>query len=443
MLAAFTLLAAAAAPASLPCAAAPARPAITQSTPGRGASPHGPFQGKLLVIDLDDVGFDLLRDTPTPTLDALERDGRFFTNFTTASICTPTRAMLHTGAFPSHPDLLLGEIVPPGSPFAMPIAPLTTLGTLIQSGGYTTAKVGKWHLAGSAFPAHPQQAGWQGYAGSFSNVQQFGQGYTNYPKTVNGITAQVTGTYLTTDETDDAIRCVNADIDLVSVSYHAPHKPWHIPPADLFTVDPILNDRDRARAMLQACDSEMRRLLNAALPLGYTVIVFADNGTAQPIGGFKGTFKELGIVNPMWAFGPSITPGVDESRVGVVDLYATIANLFGMPAGQTSGFPDRGPNSRSFVHALHGFPVFRRFTYADRFRNLGDDPRLFPLTRWRRVLRGERYKLSIADADATEIKLVDYVNDPDESINLLDPPGGLSGEAGLFHRFARYVFTIL
>lgn len=439
MLATLTLLVATSS-APLPIAAAPAPP---QSTHGRGGSPFGPFQGKLLVIDLDDVGFDLLRETPTPTLDALEREGRFFTNFTTASICTPTRAMFNTGAFPSHPDLLLGEIVPPASPFEMPIAPLMPLGTLIQSGGYTTAKVGKWHLAGSGFPDHPQRAGWQAFAGSFNNVQQVGLGFTNYPKTVNGVTTQVTGTYLTTDETDDAIRCVNANIDLVSVSYHAPHRPWHTPPAHLFTVDPLLDDRDRARAMLEACDTEMRRLLNVALPLGYTVIVFADNGTAQPIGGFKGTFKELGIVNPMWTFGPGITPGVDDSRVGVVDLYATIANLFGIPAGQTSGFSDRGPNSRSFVQALHGFPVYRRFTYADRFRNLGDDPRLFPLTRWRRVVRGARYKFSVGDALTNEIKLVDYINDPDELVNLLELPGSLSGEASLFHRFAQYVFTAL
>ena len=45
---------------------------------------------RMLVVDIDDVGFDLLRETPTPTLDALERGGRLFTSFTTAPTCSPT-----------------------------------------------------------------------------------------------------------------------------------------------------------------------------------------------------------------------------------------------------------------------------------------------------------------------------------------------------------------
>ena len=396
-------------------------------------SDPAPFEGKLLVIDLDDVGFKLLEDAATPTLDFLRDNGRSYTSFMTSSLCSPTRAMFNVGAYPSHPDLQLGTIIPAASFFSMPIAPLVPLATLVADNGFSTAKIGKWHLAGTFFRDHPQDCGWQSYSGVVNNLNGAGRGYMRYLKNVNGELRSSSGIYITTDETNDAISCVNAGINLISLSYHAPHDPWHEPPAGLFPARP-LNDRyDLATAMLEACDTEMGRLLSAAIPEGYTIIAFADNGTHQSLAGGKGTFNEDGIINPMFAYGPGVEPGIDDSRVAAYDLYPTIANLFGIAAGKGSGFPLRAPDGESFIESLRGAPIYRRFTYVDRFP-LFTDPRNDPVN-WRRAFRGERFKYTDRLAPFTGAVLWDYVADPAEEVNLFDRP--LSTSAQTFVRFTR------
>ncbi|MEM1451298.1 MAG: sulfatase-like hydrolase/transferase [Planctomycetota bacterium] len=373
---------------------------------------------RVLVVDLDDVGYDLLADTPTTTLDWIAAHGRMFTSFVTAPQCTPTRAMMHLGAYPSHPDVLMGGALLATSSFEMPTAPLVPLGTLVASAGRTTAKVGKWHLGSRTSLDHPGRCGWQHYAGVISNLDGPDERYRRFLKVVNGTTLGVVDRYLTTDETDDAIACVRAEYDLVSLSYHAPHRPWHDPPAHLHSVSPLLGNRDRARAMLQACDRELGRLLREALPRGYTVLVFCDNGTAMPIGGEKGTVREGGVVVPLWAIGPGVAPGVDDARIGAVDLYATIAELLGVPAGGAT----RGPHSASFARALAGGPLERRWAYTEKFQLTGQDPRTSGAT-WVRAVRGERYKLHASGvAPQFAMALYDLANDPAEANDLLAAP---------------------
>lgn len=368
---------------------------------------------RVLLVDIDDVGFDLLRETNTPTLDWIEANGRFFTSFTTSPLCSPTRAMVNTGAYPSHPDLLVGGLVRDNSDDAMPLGPLRTLASIVTDEGYTTAKVGKWHLATSDLPEHVRQAGWQSYAGVIANLGSQST-FRRFDKTINGVTSQVIGRYLTTDETDDGIRCVRAGIDLVSVSYHAPHKPYHAPPGHLHSETDLSTERAQARAMLEACDTELARLLGAALARGYVVIVFADNGTSHAIGGDKGRVRDGGVVVPMWAVGPGVVPGVEPTPLGAQDLYATVAELLGV---DTSA-PDRGPHSRSFVRALRGNAAYRRWSYVDRFATIGADPRASGEA-WLRMVRGTRFKLIRDTTSAREI-LIDLENDPDESVDLLD-----------------------
>jgi len=398
--------------------------ALALGAPLVPAPPTAPAPQRVLVVDLDDVGYDLLRDTPTPTLDWMESRGRTFDTFLTAPVCTPTRVMFQLGAYPSHADVLMGQVVPTNSSFRMPIAPLVPLGTLISGAGYTTAKIGKWHLAGPGELDHPNTCGWQYYAGAIENVHAPAEGYDAFTKVTNGVETFVTNTYLTTDETNDAIACVRAGINLVSVSYHAPHSPWHEPPAHLHTIQNLTQDRDKARAMLQACDRELGRLVREALVNGYLIMVFADNGTAQPIGGLKGTVLDGGVRVPFWAIGPGVVPGVDHSRIGATDFYDTLAELFGVSADG----PERGPHSGSFLRALAGGPLERRFTYTEKFRRLGGDPRHSGET-WLRAVRGENYKLRAEGVAPTfQYQLFDLANDPGETNDLLQGPL-LTGQA--------------
>src|SRR5262245_23603432 len=74
----------------------------------------------------------------TPGLDRLAKEGTRFENaFVTNSICTPTRAVLLTGKY-SHVN---------GVPvFNRFDGSQQTVSKLLQSAGYHTGMIGKWHL---------------------------------------------------------------------------------------------------------------------------------------------------------------------------------------------------------------------------------------------------------------------------------------------------------
>jgi arylsulfatase A-like enzyme len=378
---------------------------------------------RVLVVDLDDVGYDLVQATPTPTLDTLAARGRSFSSFLVAPSCSPTRALLQMGAYGSHPDVLIGQVVSMLGPYELPQGPLVPLAEAAARAGRTTAKVGKWHLAPVTRVQHPHELGWQHYSGSPGNLHGDGIGYERYVKVTNGVVGLGT-TYITTDETNDAIALVMGGVDLVSVSYHAPHAPWHEPPAHLHTIAPITSDYDRARAMLQAADRELGRLLAVALPRGYTVIVYTDNGTAAPLGGGKGTVYDSGVRVPCFAIGPGVVSGVDATPCGAVDLYATVLELLGV----TVAGPTFGPHSRSMVPLLAGHSDGRRWAYAERFGPNGSDPRTTS-TVWSRAARGERYKL-VRDQGLPGDRLFDLWVDPNEQFDLIAAGGLAPGAAG-------------
>lgn len=376
---------------------------------------------RVLLVDLDDVGYDLLQATPTPTLDALAARGRVLRAFYVAPVCSPTRAMLNMGAYGSHPDVLVGQVVNPNGTFGLRPKTLVPLASAAARAGYATAKVGKWHLAPSSDMLHPHTLGWQHYAGAPANLQAAGTGYMRYRKVTDGVASFETR-YVTTDETDDALALVRGSVDLVSVSYHAPHAPWHEPPGHLHSIAPLANDYDRARAMLQAVDTELARLLGEAFAMGYTIVVFADNGTAQPLGGGKGTVFDAGVRVPCVVAGPGVMPGVDDTPCGVVDLYATVLDWLLVPRDGAR----MGPHSRSLVPLLAGLEDGRRWVYTERFVPNGADPHLSSAG-WPRAVRGARYKL-VRDQSVPGDQLFDLVVDPTEQRDLLTA-GPLSGEA--------------
>ena len=102
--------------------------------------------------------------TMTPTIDMIRDKGVDFTNFySTSSVCTPARYSYLTGLNPGHcPAPIFSERVPEGEPYCIhwntdctPETP--TIGSVLQSGGYRTGYVGKWHtgIYPKKFPGRP------------------------------------------------------------------------------------------------------------------------------------------------------------------------------------------------------------------------------------------------------------------------------------------------
>ena len=122
----------------------------------------------IIFILTDDLGYGDLgcfgsELISTPNLDRMASEGMRFTDFyVTSPICTPARASLMTGSYPSRVGL--------GTPLHTPDTiglhkDEITIAELLKSKGYTTACIGKWHL-GHHPEFYPTRHGFDYYYGT-------------------------------------------------------------------------------------------------------------------------------------------------------------------------------------------------------------------------------------------------------------------------------------
>src|SRR5580698_11148243 len=77
----------------------------------------------------------------TPNLDRLAKEGLNFRNAVSVNpVCTPHRAALMTGRYPTSTGMFLNDAFLPMTELCM--------GDIFKSAGYDTAYIGKWHLDG-------------------------------------------------------------------------------------------------------------------------------------------------------------------------------------------------------------------------------------------------------------------------------------------------------
>ncbi|WNJ18910.1 sulfatase [Pontibacter sp. G13] len=121
----------------------------------------------LIHIFADDLGYGDLgcfgaSDIRTPNLDAMATAGMKFTDFYSAAhICSPSRYALMTGRYPQR--IGLAGVFFPESFTGIP-AEEYTMAEMLQSAGYATGIVGKWHL-GHQHAFLPLQNGFDEYFG--------------------------------------------------------------------------------------------------------------------------------------------------------------------------------------------------------------------------------------------------------------------------------------
>jgi arylsulfatase len=137
----------------------------------------------IVLLVLDDVGFAHLgcygSDINTPRIDALAAKGLRFTNFHTASMCSPTRAALLTGR--QHHAAGMGTIVEWSTGYPGYQGQVTkraaTLAEILRPHGYNNHALGKWHLmrmtdatAAGPFDYWPLSRGFDRYYGFLSSL---------------------------------------------------------------------------------------------------------------------------------------------------------------------------------------------------------------------------------------------------------------------------------
>jgi arylsulfatase A-like enzyme len=115
------------------------------------SSPSGD-RPNLVVVLVDDLRFDEFRAAghpylETPNIDRLAAEGALFINsFHAVPLCSPNRATLLTGQFPSRHGII--------DNLARDLAShhLETFNIPLQAAGYRTAFIGKWHMGNDPTP---------------------------------------------------------------------------------------------------------------------------------------------------------------------------------------------------------------------------------------------------------------------------------------------------
>ncbi len=333
-------------------------------------------QPNFLVILCDDLGYGDLASyghptIKTPHLDNLAAEGIRFTNFYSAApVCSASRAGLLTGRTPSRYGVF--DWIPAGHPMHLKQDEIT-VATLLRSGGYQTAHMGKWHLNGQFnSPSQPQPDD-HGFDYWFSTQNNAAPSHHNPENFVrNGEPVGPIEGYSAEIVVDEAVRWLIESRSaerpfFIHLNFHEPHEPIASPP-DLVELYPGATARGQALyyANVSSMDRAVGKLMSALENLSLadnTVVLFtSDNGpetldryaaawrshgSPGHLRGMKLWLYEGGIRVPGIVRWPAqIEPGqvVDEPVSGL-DLLPTLCELGGVlvPSGRVIDGSDVSP----------------------------------------------------------------------------------------------------
>lgn len=292
----------------------------------------------------------------TPNLDRLAREGVHFTNaYSNAPLCSPFRACLYRGQYiATHGVTSLFRPLLPTQP---------TMPEVLQSHGYHTSHMGKWHLSGGDGPCHfvsPYfRPGWDDWLG-WENSNRFMA--TTYGVGDNPFPYLVLERYQTdalTDLTVDWLAQRRTGQPWFHVmSFEPPHSP-NIAPEPymrMFRDQPLTYrpnfvsaehpQRERFEqelrgyyAQIKNLDDNVGRILQALEQTGqldHTIICyFSDHGDMMGSHGRrqKSRPEEESAGIPLLVRCPGLIPSgvISDALISAVDLMPTLLSLVNIP----------------------------------------------------------------------------------------------------------------
>ncbi len=292
----------------------------------------------VIIFYADDLGWGELgcqgnKQIPTPNIDSIAAAGvRFTQGYVAATYCSPSRAGLMTGRYPTrfghefnaaarHSGLSLQE---------------TTLANRLKTLGYDTIGIGKWHL-GDQPPYRPLKRGFDEFYGTLANTPFYHP--TNFmdSRVSNDVQEVKDQDFYTTDKyAERAVDWLGKRGDkpwFLYLPFNAQHAPLQAPQKYLDRFKDITDENRRIfAAMLSSMDDAVGQVLAKVRAMGQldNTIVFyiADNGgptlstTSQngALRGFKATTYEGGPRVPFIMQWTGKLPGGQTFAAPVLNL---------------------------------------------------------------------------------------------------------------------------
>jgi arylsulfatase A-like enzyme len=270
-------------------------------------------QPNIVIFYADDLGYGELgcqgftQDIPTPHIDSLAKNGLRFTHgYVAATYCSPSRAGLMTGRYPTR----FGHEFNSTANTVGLRRDQTTMATRLKALGYATAAVGKWHL-GNQPENRPTQRGFDEFYGTLNNTPFFHP--TNFidSRVSNDVQTVTDPNFYTTDAyADRSIDWIERNKNkpwFLYLPFNAQHAPLQAPKKYLERFPKITDEkRQLFAAMMASMDDAIGRVMGKIRTLGQeenTLVFFiADNGGPTqsttshngPLRGFKMTTFEGG-----------------------------------------------------------------------------------------------------------------------------------------------------
>lgn len=353
----------------------------------------------------------------TPNLDRLAAEGvRFDHAYTPWPVCTPARASMWTGVYPST-HRIIDNVYGIDNAFAEVGAVKTTVFDLLKAGGYQTAHFGKWHL-GETHP--PFFDVWEE---SFNSRQG------------HWIDGKLDDVYRPTVQTDACINYLEDQAErgnqqpfVMVQSYYPPHDPFTAPARFYAPYRHRGVPFAGYYAAVSALDHEIGRILDALDRTGLRrdtlVIYYSDHGETflyRAEGEHKFVCHEEAIRIPMIASWPGTAPAgaVRSQIVGLQDLTPTLLEA----AGLASSDPCHGESLMPLVRGDFA-PNWRQGYYVQNITHVsGIKQRAWVQDGWKLI------------ASATGAHELYNLNaDPEEEVNIFDVPRADPG----FDRYKHY-----
>ena len=269
-----------------------------------GVSAQAAEKPHIVIFYADDLGWGELGcqgnpQIPTPHIDSIAQNGvRFTQGYVAATYCSPSRAGLMTGKYPTRFGHEFNSVASPKTGLSLKE---TTIADRLKGQGYATICIGKWHLGGG-MDYRPAKRGFEQFYGTLGNTPFIHPTQFVDSRVSPEVQPVTDDNFYTTDAyAGRAVEWLEENQSkpmFLYLPFNAQHAPLQAP-AKYLDRFPHITDPKRKlfAAMLSGMDDAIGRVLGKVRDLGQeenTLVFFiADNGgptksTTSQNGGLRG-----------------------------------------------------------------------------------------------------------------------------------------------------------